>query len=111
MKKIRQLRLHLERNKSNTKVNLLWFLAGIAIVPGISGIFGTLQKLSNGQLSALATLESVLLVLLLIASAILVDKITIANKYIEGNKTTWEEVEAESEYEGKFEEAAKQKDK
>ena len=111
MKILRRLRLYLERNKSNTKVNLLWFFVGIASIPSILEIYNLFQKLRNEQLSVLATAESILIVLLLIACALLLNKLQAANWYLKENEVTWEDIEAQIEFDSAFKEANKKKTK
>jgi len=42
MENIRKIRLFFEKHKNDQKINLLWYLAGLATIPAVTGIAGLL---------------------------------------------------------------------
>jgi len=111
MKYIRHARQYIQRHKLDLILNLFWFFAGLAAIPCISGLFGWLSEWSSSLLYALVTIQSLLLLILLISLFFLLDRLKIANKYFKGIGKSWGELESEAEFSEAFEEAIKKEDK
>jgi hypothetical protein len=89
---------------------MLWFLAGLAIIPVITGFSGLLLKLTPGYLCGLAITEAILLTFLSIKCAFLLDKEKLADKYLKDQNKTWKEIESDAVFENAFTEAVKMKE-
>jgi len=109
MKNIRKIRLYLKSHKTDQKINLLWYFAGLVTIPALTGVTGVLIKLKAEWLVALIVMESFLLAFLSVFCAICLDKIRVASKHLKETRVTWEQIESDFEFGNAFEEATKEK--
>ena len=111
MKYIRNIRKHILRHKGNLLSNLLWFFAGLAAIPCISGLVGWLEKWPSWLLYAVVIIESLLLLTLSISFLFLLDKLEIANKYFKDIKYPWNHLEDHTEFDETFDKVSKENEK
>ena len=102
MKGIRYIRRSIIRDKLNLIKDMLLFLAGLTIVPGLSYLFGWLAKWPAPVLYVVVLIESLLLLTSIISLLFLLNRLSLANKYLKDTNTTWQELEMELETEVAF---------
>ena len=108
---VRRLRKKLEQDKQNQKLNLLWCLFGLVLIPGISGFYLVCMRLLNEVLSSLAIILLLSTLTLSISLVLLRDKFKVINKYLKDQNVTWTEVEDEVEKSEAFDEAVAELEK
>jgi hypothetical protein len=107
MKYLRNIRRSTIRHKSDLIVNLLWFLAGLTVVPCISYLVGWLTKWPLSVLYAVVLVEALFLLILAVSLLFLLDKLSIADKQLKNIGETWQELENEADFGDAFDEATK----
>jgi hypothetical protein len=108
---IRRIRKQLEKDKINQKINLLWCLFSLVIIPVISGLYFICSRLLPEILISLVVVLLLLTITLSISLVFLRDRFKVAKKYLKNQKVTWAEVENNVEYSEAFGEATKNQDK
>jgi glucan phosphoethanolaminetransferase (alkaline phosphatase superfamily) len=107
---IRRLRKWLDKDKSNQKVNLLWFIFGLAISPCLCWLYEANQRLLPQVLSGAVIILVLLLLILSISLAFLQDRLKVINRYLKDQNITWDAVENDVAYSEAYDEAKKEQE-